>query len=117
MLRWRAEMTHKGTFMGTPATDKTVSVAGITIFRIAEGKIVQGSDNWDQLGLLIQIGAIPDQYKSLGVIVVFLSYTCHSGGVVFATCCVIPCPSVLMNRWPLQQCERTDLAANLRRVS
>src|SRR5215831_19123979 len=24
VLRWRAEMTHKGTFMGTPATDKTV---------------------------------------------------------------------------------------------
>lgn len=50
--------THKGDFQGIPPTGKSVVMAGISMFRIADGKIVE---NWampDQLGLLQQLGAV-----------------------------------------------------------
>ncbi|HZQ21199.1 MAG TPA: ester cyclase [Terriglobales bacterium] len=56
-VRWSATMTHKGDHLGMPATGKTVRITGTTIARIRDGKIVQGWDNWDQLGLMQQIGA------------------------------------------------------------
>ena len=46
------------------ADQKRVNVSGITILRIANGKIVAGWDKWDQLGLLEQIGAVPVQVRS-----------------------------------------------------
>jgi steroid delta-isomerase-like uncharacterized protein len=56
VLRWSASMTHTGNGLG-PATGKPVRLTGITIVRIVKGKIVAGWDNWDQLGMLEQIGA------------------------------------------------------------
>jgi hypothetical protein len=32
------------------------AVAGISIARLAKGKIAEGWDNWDQLGMLEQLG-------------------------------------------------------------
>jgi steroid delta-isomerase-like uncharacterized protein len=61
VLRWQLHMTHSGHFLQYPPSGKNVNVSGITIFRIANGKIVAGWDKWDQLGLLEQIGAIPKQ--------------------------------------------------------
>ena len=57
VLRWSATMTHTGDAMGFPASGQTVRNRGITIARIVDGKIVEGWDNWDQLGMLEQIGA------------------------------------------------------------
>ena len=57
--RWTTTMTHKGEFLGFPATGKKVTVTGTSMQRIENGKIVEGWDNWDQLGLLVQIGAVP----------------------------------------------------------
>jgi steroid delta-isomerase-like uncharacterized protein len=57
VLRWSAVMTHSGDALGIPASGRTVRSRGITIARMADGKIVEGWDNWDQLGLLEQIGA------------------------------------------------------------
>ncbi|HEX4486956.1 MAG TPA: ester cyclase [Terriglobales bacterium] len=60
--RWTATMTHKADFLGIPATYKTAKITGISFQRMKDGKIVEGWDNWDQLGLLVQIGAakMPD---------------------------------------------------------
>ena len=57
VLRWPAHMTHLGNTLGVPATGKPVRLTGITIARIVNGQIVAGWDNWDQLGMLQQIGA------------------------------------------------------------
>lgn len=60
VLRWSATMTtmtHSGNQQGTPATAKVVEVTGITIARIRDGKIVEGWDSWDQLGMMKQVGA------------------------------------------------------------
>jgi steroid delta-isomerase-like uncharacterized protein len=55
VLRWSAAMTHTGNYLGMPATNKKVRITGITIARIANGKIVEGWDNWDQLALMQQV--------------------------------------------------------------
>ena len=59
VLRWVARGTHRGPFVGVLPTGKNIVVRGITIMRFAGGKIVEAWDNWDQLGLLTTIGALP----------------------------------------------------------
>jgi predicted ester cyclase len=54
--RWIDHATHTGTFMGIPPTGRRVRVAGISIDRIAHGKIVETWLAWDELGLLRQLG-------------------------------------------------------------
>jgi steroid delta-isomerase-like uncharacterized protein len=51
--------THLGDFLGIPATGKQVTMDGITIFRIEDGKIVERWGRVDALGLLQQMGVIP----------------------------------------------------------
>jgi steroid delta-isomerase-like uncharacterized protein len=57
VLRWSATMTHRGDHLGMPATGERVRISGITIARIGNKQIIEGWDNWDQLGMLKQIGA------------------------------------------------------------
>ena len=59
VARWTATMTHTGEFLGFAPTGKKVTITGTSTQRIFNGKIVEGWDNWDQLGLLVQIGAVP----------------------------------------------------------
>ncbi|HEX8815839.1 MAG TPA: ester cyclase [Terriglobales bacterium] len=56
VARWSATMTHSGPGMG-PATGNKVQLTGMSIARFRDGQIVEGWDNWDQLGMLEQIGA------------------------------------------------------------
>jgi steroid delta-isomerase-like uncharacterized protein len=58
---WTLSGTHKGEFMEVPATGKKISVEGITIHHIKNGKILDSYTRWDALGLLRQLGAIPAQ--------------------------------------------------------
>jgi steroid delta-isomerase-like uncharacterized protein len=59
VARWTSTMTHRGEFLGIAPTGKKATITGTTTQRITGGKIVEGWDNWDQLGLLVQIGAVP----------------------------------------------------------
>jgi steroid delta-isomerase-like uncharacterized protein len=54
---WRG--THKAELMGIPATGKRVIASGISIFRVADGKIAEQWDNFDTLGMLQQLGVLP----------------------------------------------------------
>ncbi|MEU9471860.1 ester cyclase [Streptomyces avermitilis] len=59
--RWSWKGTHKGDFMGIPATGKQVTMTGTTVFRCGEdGKIVEGWWQYDRLGLLAQLGALDE---------------------------------------------------------
>ncbi len=52
--------THEGEFLGIPPTGKEVTIELIDILRLADGKI---TDHWnvvDQLGLMRQLGVLPD---------------------------------------------------------
>ena len=59
VTRWSATGTHQGELMGIPPSGKRATVTGIQINRVANGKIAESWVNWDTLGLLQQIGAIP----------------------------------------------------------
>ena len=52
-----ARGTHKGEFLGIPATGKEVTGDNVTIFRIAGGKIIERWTIFDALGLMMQLGA------------------------------------------------------------
>ena len=60
VTRWSSTSTHSGDFMGIPATGNQVNVRGIDISRFAGGKVVEGWSEADMMGLMTQIGAIPD---------------------------------------------------------
>ena len=51
--------THQGDFMGMPPTGRQVTGTGISIFRIVNGKVVEQWANYDDLGLLQQLGVVP----------------------------------------------------------
>ena len=63
MARFVVEATHTGDFAGIPPTGKRVRVTGIEITRISNGQIVEGHANTDGLGLMKQIGGIPEPPK------------------------------------------------------
>ena len=57
VLRWSGVMKHTSDALGVPASHRTVRLRGITMVRFADGKVIESWDNWDQLGMLQQIGA------------------------------------------------------------
>ncbi|MBA2256266.1 MAG: ester cyclase [Thermoleophilaceae bacterium] len=57
VTRWSAHGTH----LGVPGSGNQVTVIGITIARLADGKIQEEWTNWDGLGLMEQIGAMPGE--------------------------------------------------------
>ena len=59
VVSWIISGTHKGEFMDIPATDRKVSVEGITIHHITNGKILDSFARWDALGLMRQLGYAP----------------------------------------------------------
>ncbi|WP_329220280.1 ester cyclase [Streptomyces sp. NBC_01485] len=57
--RWTWNGTHKGDFMGIPATGRNVTMTGTTIHRCtADGKIAEAWWEHDRLGLMGQLGAL-----------------------------------------------------------
>jgi predicted ester cyclase len=61
--RWVVEATHTGHFGDIPPTGKRVRMTGIAIARIRNRQIVEEHANSDALGLLKQIGVIPESVK------------------------------------------------------
>ena len=61
MVAWHARMTgtHEGAFMGIEPTGKAVSIEGMGMQRIADGKIAEEWDIIDVMGLMQQIGVVP----------------------------------------------------------
>jgi steroid delta-isomerase-like uncharacterized protein len=64
VARTTMEATHAGDFFGIPPTGKRVSVDGIHILRIADGRIAEHWGNNDDLGLMRQLGVIPSPAPS-----------------------------------------------------
>jgi steroid delta-isomerase-like uncharacterized protein len=57
--RWTASGTHEGELMGIPPTGNRMTITGTAIARISEGRIEEGWQNFDALGMMQQLGAIP----------------------------------------------------------
>jgi predicted ester cyclase len=60
VARLRVSGTHQGEFMGNAPTGNRVTFTGIEILRIAEGKVVEHWRNFDNLGMMRQLGVIPE---------------------------------------------------------
>jgi predicted ester cyclase len=61
VIRWRSRGTHQGEFQGIAPTGRQITVTGITISRIADGKIAESWVGFDTQDLLRQLGEKPTQ--------------------------------------------------------
>lgn len=60
---WNFKGTHTGNFFGIPATGKTVSLDGVTLVRMSNGKIAEERDFFDNLDFMTQLGLMPAAEK------------------------------------------------------
>ena len=58
--RWTGRGTNTGELLGMPATGKQVTIEGISIERIVDGKVREALVTWDTLSMLQQLGAVPE---------------------------------------------------------
>jgi len=58
-VRFTLRATHRGEFMGIPATGKQIAVPGIIIYRIVNGKIAEHWMQVDSAALTQQLGGQP----------------------------------------------------------
>jgi steroid delta-isomerase-like uncharacterized protein len=66
VARWSCRGAHKGDLNGIAPTGKQFAISGVSIVRFAGGKMVEGWINWDALGLMQQLGAVPELGKAKG---------------------------------------------------
>jgi steroid delta-isomerase-like uncharacterized protein len=59
--RWTMTATHADEFLGIPATGRRVTLVGIDISRVEDGRIAEHWTQCDMLGFLEQLGAVPAQ--------------------------------------------------------
>jgi steroid delta-isomerase-like uncharacterized protein len=64
VVRWTLRGTHQGELMGIPPTNNQVTVRGMSIERVSGDKIVETWDNYDAIGLMQQLGVIPEPGQS-----------------------------------------------------
>lgn len=62
--RWTMRGTHEGAFMGLEPTGRQVTVEGITFQRFDGGRIAEGWTQMDAVGLLRQVGALPEPARA-----------------------------------------------------
>jgi predicted ester cyclase len=58
-VRLTASATQVGEFMGMPGNGKRYTIGEIHIFRVRDGQIVEHWHQFDQLGMMRQLGAMP----------------------------------------------------------
>ena len=56
--RWTSSGTHDGDMMGIPPTGKHATVTGMSIDKIQDGKVVESWNEWDNAGLMQQLGLV-----------------------------------------------------------
>jgi steroid delta-isomerase-like uncharacterized protein len=62
--RWTGRGTQTGEVAGIAATGKQVTVTGLTISRVERGQVVEEWTVWDTLGMLVQLGAVPEPARA-----------------------------------------------------
>jgi predicted ester cyclase len=65
-VRWSCTARHTGDGLGLAPTGRTIDVTGICILRVANGKIVEGWQNWDMLGMMEQINGLRKSATYIG---------------------------------------------------
>ena len=60
VTRYTVSSIHQGEFFGVAATGEQITMSGISIDRFEDGKMVEEWPEYDLLGVMRQIGAVPD---------------------------------------------------------
>jgi steroid delta-isomerase-like uncharacterized protein len=60
MYRWTLHGTQEGEFMGVPPTGNEIEVTGMIDMHLEDGRITELWGNFDALGLLKQLDAVPE---------------------------------------------------------
>ena len=55
-FRWRASGTHTGPLGAAPATGKSIRLDGLILDRVADGRVQERWEQWDQSLMLQQLG-------------------------------------------------------------
>ena len=55
-IRWRASGTHTGPLGAAPATGRSISLDGLIFDRVADGRVQERWEQWDQSLMLQQLG-------------------------------------------------------------
>ena len=61
VTRWTISGTHQGELMGIAPTEKQIELKGITIHRFEGDRIAEEWERYDNLGMMQQLGVIPDE--------------------------------------------------------
>jgi steroid delta-isomerase-like uncharacterized protein len=64
VARWSCHGTHKGELDGILPTGRQFTITGVTITRFENGKMAEGWVNWDALGMMQQLGVVPEIAKA-----------------------------------------------------
>ena len=64
--RFTSAGTHLGEFLGVAPTGRRLVWTGTVIDRVVDGRLVESWGNWDMLGMLQQLGAVPLQPAPAG---------------------------------------------------
>jgi predicted ester cyclase len=64
--RWRARGPHQGELMGVAPSGNRVEITGLDLMRVSCGKIAETWPNYYALGMMQQIGAIPEPGQDQG---------------------------------------------------
>jgi steroid delta-isomerase-like uncharacterized protein len=67
VVSWVISGTHKREFRGISATNKKITLEGITINHVTNGKIMESFVSFDYLGMLQQLGVAPAFGQLAGV--------------------------------------------------
>lgn len=59
MARFTIYGTHTHDFMGIPATGRSVTIRAMALFEIVDGKVARLHGQFDQMGMLQQLGVVP----------------------------------------------------------
>jgi steroid delta-isomerase-like uncharacterized protein len=59
IVRWTSRGTNTGSSMGLPPSNKAVTITGINIYHIADSRFVEQWTEFDHLGMLQQMGVVP----------------------------------------------------------
>ena len=62
VLHWRTSGTHVGTYGVVSATGKRITMSGVDILTLENGKVVAGDSVWDGLDVFDQLGVLPPLY-------------------------------------------------------
>ncbi len=65
-VRWTSSGTHRGKLGDVEPTGRSRVVTGVTISRVANGKLQESWVQWDALGLMKEIGAVRPAGKAAG---------------------------------------------------